>query len=230
LSISSALPRTVAASLPSTCAGASGEAVAALEFVAEDLTPGGAIDFTVDITSDELGPARVAATLTLRDNETDWVEVASRTYGFESNAEGWQVVQGTFNRTTVPGRGAQGSSSFLASSTAQSLQCDEVRSPALRLTASSTLALYTLYVTEPASTQWFDRGNLGIFDYATGTRSVVSPDGGRVYPASGAGGACITGGQAGWSTDPTGDTGAAWAVSTFSSGALLAAGPAGRKI
>jgi len=228
--ITSPLPKTVAASLASTCAGAPGETAAALELVAGGVAPGEAIGFEVKLTADELAPATVTATLTLGDTEADWVGVASRTYGFETDLEGWQLVQGTFNRTALPGQGAQSSSSFVASSTAQSLQCDEIRSPALRLTSNSTLALHTRYTTEPASTQWFDRGNLGIFDYGTDARSVVSPDGGRLYAASGAGGACVTAGQPGWSTDPLGDTGVEWAPSTFSSGTLLTAAPAGRRI
>jgi hypothetical protein len=58
--------------------------------------------------------------------------------------------------------------------------------------------------------QWWDRANLGIFQPATGQRTVISPSAGRLYNASGPNGTCGTEGQVGW-----GGSQNAWATSDW---------------
>ena len=92
--------------------------------------------------------------------------------------------------------GAGGSTGYLASSASLNNQCDQVRSPTIQLTATSTMSVENNYGIEGFDTQWWDRANIGIV--SGGTRSAVDPDGGRLYNASGAGATCATAGQDGW--------------------------------
>ena len=148
--------------------------------------------------------------------------MASQTWDFESDRDGWTLAQGTFDQA-IAGGGASGSAGYLASSVALDDQCDEVRSPAVRLTAGSTLALFTNYDIEAFSGQWWDRANVAILD--GGVRSAVSPDSGRPYNASGDGASCVTNGQDGWA-----DTASSWGSSGWSAAALGAAALTGRTV
>src|SRR5690242_18939802 len=93
------------------------------------------------------------------------------------------------------------------------------------MTATPTVSLYNQFATEPMSRAWYDRATLGIFDNASGARSVIVPSGGRTYLASGPNGTCRTGGQPGWAGPGTG-----WLQSTWTAADLNSASPAGRKV
>jgi hypothetical protein len=156
--------------------------------------------------------------------ESDLQNVASLTYSFEADTEGWQVVEGTFNRANTDG-GANGTSFYMGSSSNTADICDHVRSPVIVPSASTTLSLWNWFDIEALSDAWYDRANIGIFNPANGSRTLVSPDGGRTYNASGANGTCGTSNQNGFGGVMT-----TWAESTFSAGALGSAGLAGMPI
>lgn len=88
----------------------------------------------------------------------------------------------------------------LYSSSAVDSECDRIQSPEIRLSASSTLSLYNQFATEPTSTDSYDRANVGLFDLATGGRSTIVPNAGRLYTLNPGtpNGTCVTQGQAGW--------------------------------
>jgi len=200
--------------------GASGSA--SFDFHAGGLTFGDTLVFEVSVTSDETFPTIKTQTFTLTDAESDLQALASKTWDFETDLEGWTVVEGTFNQTTSGG-GANGSAGYVASSSLLDNQCDQIRSPALKLTASSTLTLENNYGIEANSGQWWDRANVGIFGDTN--RSSVDPDGGRLYNASGAGATCATVGQNGWA-----DVNNTWGSSSWSATALDSANYAGSSV
>ena len=104
-------------------------------------------------------------------------------------------------------------------------QCDQIRSPLIRLASNTTLSLYNQYDIESfynPTRSWWDRANIGIVDEATGDRTPIDPDGGRLYNAGGVNGTCGTSGQNGWA-----DTASSWAASTWSASALGASVIAG---
>ncbi|MCP4664546.1 MAG: hypothetical protein GY856_54875, partial [bacterium] len=152
--------------------------------------------------------------------------VPSQSYTFETGTDGWTTIQGTFNRSSTGG-GAGGTSWYEQSSASLDNQCDQIQSPVMVLTATSTLTLSNNYDIEPMYTnnEWYDRANIGIVDVATSSRTLVSPDGGRLYNATGTNGTCGTSGQDGWA-----DAATTWAASTFSAAALGSAGYAGEEI
>lgn len=200
--------------------------VATFDFIPQGLDPGET--FTVDITldADELAaPKTVSVSFSYVEGNLQFFPTKSIT--FEAGTEGWAVEQGTFNRTNANGGGAGGAGTFYFQSSANlDDQCDVVHSPVLRLTPTSTLALSTNFRTEPFDgSVWWDRANLGIYDPATGVRTLVSPSSGRTYNASGANGVCGTTGQAGWAgVFPT------WLASNWTSAALQAPTFAGKPV
>lgn len=169
-------------------------------------------------------------TVSLQNAESDLQTFGSKTFDFETaeGPEGWQVIRGIFDRTDVDG-GGNGTDWYLSSSDNVPDQCDQIKSPAIVLSGTSTLSLWNQYEIEAELSpgEWFDRANVGIFDIASGERAVVSPDSGRLYEASGPNGTCDTAGQPGWA-----DVNATWGTSTWSSGALGVAlgGPAGELV
>lgn len=215
------MPVAIAASLPSC-----GTAAAAYRFTAAGLTPRETLTLTIDVTSDELASLGITRTVTatFSDTEQDWVLRPSKTWSFESGMDGWQVVQGTFARTTTGG-GANLTSTYLASSSVVDSACDEVRSPIVKVSPTSTLTVYNQFAIEPISDAWYDRGNLAVYDLASGTRSTVAPSGGRTYLASGPNGVCVVAGQAGWA-----GPGPGWLPSSWTPADLGAAAIAGRRI
>jgi len=207
---------------PSTLAeGATG--TGSFDFTAGGLSFGDTLVFEVSVTSDEISPVVKTRTLTIENAETDIQVEASKIWDFESDLEDWTLIQGTFNRSSVGG-GAGGSSWYTRTSSNLHNQCDQIRSPAMRLTASSTLTVSTNFDIENFSGgSWWDRANVAFFE--DGARNSVDPDGGRLYSASGAGAVCVTAGQNGWAnSNPT------WASSSFSAGALDSAGRAGQTV
>ncbi len=185
-------------------------------FTAGGLSPGDAVEFRIDVTADELAPDVVSKTVRFVGAESDFVPVASRTWSFAADREDWQVVSGTFDHN--PNLGANLTTGFLQSSSLADNQCDVIQSPVLRLTAGSTLSLFNQFTIEagdPDVLQFFDRANVGVRDVATGARTNVAPDGGRLYNAGGPNGVCVTAGQQGWA-----GLGPAFLESTWSAAAL----------
>ena len=216
--ITTAFPAFVSPS--SLAQGATGSG--SFDFIAGGLAFGDTLVFEVTVTADEMAVAKTQ-TLTIDNAETDLQAIASQTWDFETDLDGWTLIEGTFNQTTLGG-GAGGSAGYVASSSNLANQCDQVRSPAFRLTASSTMTLQNNYDIEDFSSgSWWDRANIAIFE--AGTRNSVDPDGGRLYNASGAGATCATVGQDGWAN--VNDT---WGSSSWSAGALGSAGFAGKTV
>jgi hypothetical protein len=192
------------------------------EFNATGLSFGDELVFDVSYTSDEIFPTIKTKTLTLQNAESDKLFVASKTWDFETDLEGWSVIQGTFNQTSAGG-GANGSSGYVASSANLDNQCDQIRSPLLQLTASSTLTLANNYEIEANSGQWWDIANVAVFEDSN--RSSVNPDGGRTYNASGEGASCVTAGQNGWAA-----VNGTWGSSSWSATALDSVSYAGSPV
>ena len=187
---------------------------------------GDTIQCTINVTADEVGAPGRSCSVSLGPAESDLQNVASVTYDFESDDEGWEVQEGTFNRTNAGG-GAGSTSFYLSSSDNLADQCDHVRSPGILLTATSTLSLSTQFEIEAefSAGVWYDRANVGIYDPVSGTRTTVDPDGGRTYNASGANGTCGLADENGW-----GGVMDTWADSTWSATALGSAALAGQPV
>src|SRR6185295_18251566 len=137
---------------------------------------------------------------------------------FETNGnlEGWLVGQGAFVQATANG-GANGTTRYVRSSTATNGVCDVIRSPRVRLTATSALTLSSFFTIEGQTGGiWYDRANVGLVNQSTGARTVVSPSAGRLYNASGNAAMACVGGEAG--------TAASWASSSWTPANLNAAG------
>jgi hypothetical protein len=221
VSILTSFPAGIAATL-APCGTTRGGFV----FSATDLSFNDALVFEVRFTADELAGLERSARIRIEGAESDITAFASKTFSFETDMDGWQVVQGTFVRTS--GEGGDGTNHHLASSSDLSGQCDQVRSPLMRLAPTSTLSLWSSFDIEGAFTElppyifWFDRANVALSLESTGQRIPVSPDGGRLYNAGGTDGSCVTQDQDGWA-----DSMLTWAASTWSStqlGALVEPG------
>jgi hypothetical protein len=195
---------------------------------AVDLLPDQVVRFRVDVTSDQISPAVRSQIVQFGGTEGDNQFFATRTFDLETDAEGWQLVQGTFNRTNAAPGGAGGAGTFyFQSSTFLDSQCDEIRSPLMTLTATSTLSLQNNFDIEPFSSgSWYDRANVGRVNNSTGVRTVINPSGGRLYNASaGNFDACGLANNEGWAaSSPT------WAPSTWDAAALGSATVAGQPI
>jgi hypothetical protein len=220
-------PGVVVGTYPSTIAStlaACSTAASNVRVVAGGLTPGEDLTLRIDVTSDELIAQGVTRSLnvTFKDTERDYVFRASKTYSFETGLEGWQRVSGTFKQQTTGG-GANLTNTYIASNTLVDGTCDNIRSPKVKLGATSALTMYNQFVIEPMNDAWYDRANLGLYDVSTGVRTVVNPSFGRTYLADGPNGVCITAGKPGW-----GGPGPGWLPSQFSSADLGAASRAGK--
>lgn len=184
---------------------------------------GDTLEVDVTITNTEIAPATRTTRLRIGGVEGDIVPVPSRLYDFETDLDGWTVETGTFTRATTTG-GAGGSSFYLQSSGNLANQCDVITSPEVRLTATSTLSVFTHYDIE-GGTPWWDRANISVIDAANPI--YVQPDGGRAYnvPNGSANGTCGTTGEGGWA-----GTNNSWAVSTWTATSLGSAALAGRPV
>ncbi len=211
-----------AATSPSTLAQG-GTGTGSFDFTADGLSFNDTVTFQVDVTADQISPVTKSANLDVIGAESDLQAFASKTYSFEGGTEGWTVIQGTWGRTSSGG-GAQGTTWYEASSANLDNQCDQIQSPIISLSATSTMELWNQYDIEPQYTNgvWYDRANVGVSEVATGTRTPVNPSGGRLYNASGAQGTCGTSGQQGWADAQT-----TWGSSSWNAGALGSAGFAG---
>lgn len=214
VTVTSSLPKGVTGSL-SPCAAATGSIAVTAE--PQGLAFNDTVELRVDVTSDQLDPRVASQTLYINLVESDFDSSPSTTFTFESDFEDWQVVEGIFERTSAGG-GALGTSFYVASSASLADQCDHIRSPLIRFSANSTLTIWNQFDIEGFDNptgQWYDRANVGIYDPATGIRTPIDPDGGRMYNGSGPGGTCGTAGQNGWVDAMT-----SWAASAWSSSAL----------
>jgi hypothetical protein len=198
-------------------------------FFADGLSFGDRLDFRVRMTADQLNGLEREVVLSFGSSESDFQAFASKTFDFETDLEGWEVVSGTFDRTDATS-GAEGTAFHLASSNNIPNQCDQIRSPLMRLQPTSTLSLWNSFDIEPAFGLeglffWFDRASVGVVDPLTGGRLSVAPDGGRQYNAEGLYGTCATADKPGWAgSAPT------WAESTWSASALGSAAFAGEAV
>ena len=176
-------------------------------------------EFEIQGTSAQFGTTSLVGRVTLNGTESDFEFFSAKTFGFETDFEGWQIVSGTYTRETP---GANATLTHLASSSLAPNRCDEIRSPDIRLTAASTLSLYNQFATEPGADAagYYDRANAGIFDPATGDRTTIVPDGGRLYNASGTGGVCVTSGEAGWNGAGPGFLPSSWSAAALGAPAL----------
>jgi hypothetical protein len=189
-----ALPAPIAATV-ATCTIAEGS----FQIQPQGLTYGGTTDIVVEVTADELGAETRSKLIHVTNTESDLAQVATQTFSFETDAEGWTTTNGTFARQT--GGGAVGTSAHMSSSENLNNQCDVVQSPLFYLTDTSTMKMWVRYDIEPPSGgQDFDRANVSLVDAITGERTVIVPSGGRPYSVAdgSANGSCGTSGQAGW--------------------------------
>ena len=123
---------------------------ASFDLVGGGLSFGDTVVVEVDLSSDELSPSTETATFSIDDAESDFQFHTSKTWDFESDLEGWTLIQGTFTRSSAGG-GAGGSSFYVRSSSSSPLQCDQIRSPVMKLSATSTMTLYTNFDIESFS-------------------------------------------------------------------------------
>ena len=189
--------------LASCALGATG-----FDFIAQDLSANETVEFEVCFTSDELSPTQLCATLSTNVTESDFEALAFKTFAFNSDQDGWTTVQGTYARNG--GTGSNGNAGFMASSAFLDDQCDQARSPLMRLSSTSAVALSTnIDIEDFDGSQWWDRCNIGIVD-GGGVRTTIVPTDGRAYNASGGGGSCGIEAEQGWAgSSPT------WANSVF---------------
>ena len=208
------LPATISASLAAcTTSGAS------FQFQPQGLTYDSIIELIVEVTADELDGDTRSKLISISHTESDLEFVASRTFSFETDQDGWQTTSGTFVRTT--GGGANGTAAHMSSSDSLDGQCDIIQSPPFVMSDTSTLQFRLRYDIEPQSAgQYWDRANVGLVD-SFGQRTVIVPSSGRPYgvPEGAANGVCGTGGHAGWNgTTPSFPL--LWYSATFNQGAF----------
>jgi hypothetical protein len=220
LQVLDAVPIEVASRL-GVCEAAKG----GVAFLAQGLGFDMSAELLVTYTADELFPQTRTARLVYTHAESDFEPRPSRTFSFETDLEGWQVVSGSFTRASAGG-GANGTSFYVRSSQSLDNACDRIRSPLLRLSETSTLSLGARYVTEPPSFgEHYDRANLAVVG-DDGHRNVVSPDGGNLYnvPADAPLFTCSRESQPGWEGTNPGNP--AFSPSTWSAAALSPGGVA----
>jgi hypothetical protein len=197
--------------------------VATLSFYPRSMSYGDILQLEIEVAADGLFPATRTLAVEVRNVESDLAPVASRTYQFESdgNLEGWSIVQGTWTQAT-PGGGADATARYVRSSQALNDACDQIRSPLVRLSPTSTLTLWTNFDMEPFDgSAWYDRANVSVFDVEAGSAIPITPSSGRSYnigPGT-PGSTCVTFDETGW-----GGTQNTWASSTWNSAALNPAG------
>ena len=204
---------------------ACGEGQASFNFQAAGLAFNEVVTIEVEVTSDELSPQTRTGVFQIQSVESDFQNFPSRTFSMETDEEGWTVTGGTFVRTG--GDGSDGTFAF-RSSTLLDNACDVIRSPVVSMNANTTLSLESNFDIEPMSGgTWYDRASVGIVD-ASGVRTPVDPDSGRLYNADSSGpgnyGGCNEPEQ-GWA-----GTMQTWAPSGFSATALGSAGLAGQLV
>ncbi|MEP6993213.1 MAG: hypothetical protein ABI968_01735, partial [Acidobacteriota bacterium] len=207
--VTTTLPVLVTASLDE-CNSAQGS----FDFIPKGMSFGETTQLLIEVTADELAGGTRSQVVSVVGVETDASPVASRTYSFETDLQGWTITDGIYSRKAP---GANGTGFHLSSSEMIDNACDVIDSPTVRLTATSTLSLYNKYTTENPVPIPYDRANVGIRDLATNTRTTIVPSSGRLYdlPQPTINGTCVTNGQGGWS-----GTNASFAISNWNSAAV----------
>jgi hypothetical protein len=213
--INTPLPATIAASL-ADCAVGNGS----VSITPQGMTFNQDTQLMLTVTADELGGATRTQVVTVSNVESDFVNQPTFTFGFDTNFENWVIRQGTWTRDAV---GAGGSPFHLSSSHDLAFQCDVIRTPLVRLTATSTLSLQNNFQIEPTSPNGpYDRANVGVVDLGLGTRTVISPTSGTLYNVTPGPNPlyteCQQSGQAGWNANSPGYP--AFAASNWTSAAL----------
>jgi hypothetical protein len=212
-----------------------GEAQGAIEIVPGGLANDDVLQIEVEMTSDELAAAGLTRTarFELRTTEGDFRHFTSRVFDFESGLGMFRRLYGTYEPATEGG-GADGTAGYLASSSFADSSCDGAATPLMRLMADSTLELSTNFDIEPdtvAGAAGWDRANVRVRDFASGTQTLVEPSGGRGYnilPGSAGefSGACRDMPlQSGW-----GGTMDSWVASSFTAADLGSAEVAGNPL
>ena len=199
-------------------------ATGSISFQPRDMASDDTFVVEVGVTSDELGGVVKTGTFSIGFVESDLQSFASKNFDFEADENGWVVDQGTFVRTDAIG-GANGTTWYEQSSAFLNMQCDVIRSPLMVVDPASTMSLYTNFDIEPMSAgTWYDRANIGFLDTG-GTRTLLTPDGGRLYNADSSGpgtyGGCNEP-EEGWA-----DSMPVWDDSTWSAAAFGQVAPAG---
>lgn len=217
--VTTPLPSTIAGNLPSC-----GSATASFSFQPRDMAFNDEFVVAVGLTSDQLGGIVKTGTVAIAFAESDLGPVGNQTFTFETDTDGWVVEQGTFNRSSSGG-GANGTTWYEQSSSFLDQQCDKIRSPLMAASPTSTLSLFNNFDIEPLSGgTWYDRANIGFVDIA-GERTLLTPDGGRLYNADSSGPGTYSGcnePEEGWA-----DSFPSWAASTWSAAAFGQVAPAG---
>ncbi|MFK5854896.1 MAG: hypothetical protein QM503_02120 [Bacteroidota bacterium] len=179
-------------------------------FKGENLSFNDVIDFKVCVTSAELAPEVKCGIVSIENTESNDQFQASKTFSFETDYEGWTVNRGTFDRTS----GSAASGSFaLRSSTFLDNQCDEILSPLIKFSNTSTLSMQTNYDIENISGGiWWDRAHVSVFE--NNTENLITPTGGRPYNAT------VSSSYTGCNSQFEGWAGTAssWAESSWSTG------------
>jgi hypothetical protein len=205
---------------------ASGE----IDLRAAAMRHGDTLVLEVTYAADELGGEPERRTIEVRDVESDMTFRPEVAWSFEGGMDGWQVVQGTFGPQSLPPLGAPSaggapSRGYMASSSLADGVCDQVRSPRVRLTATSAVSLYAAYEIEPSSDKAYDRANLALADGSPGGRRVVAPGAGlRRYEVTGGNYSGCTSGQPGWNGIGPGWLDAQWSPADLDVTNLPAAG------
>ena len=214
------LPAPIAATL-ADCATANGS----FQFTLQGATPGQSTQIRIEVTADQLAGQTRSQIITIGPVEQDTQTVATRTYTFDATLDGWSVISGTWTRTAP---GALGTPFHVSSTENTPDNCDAIRSPAIRLKATSTMSLHNRFQIEPTDPAMgpYDRANVGIRTLDTGARTIVSPSGGQLYTTNGTGtgtyGACEQTNQPGWNGNSPGFP--AFNQSTWTAAALNPAG------
>ena len=193
-------------------------------FTPEGLTRGSGVEVSIDFDGDELFAAKSTSVFT-PPTETDFSFQSTYAFDFESDYENWLVTSGTFDRTNNP-PGGNGTDTYIASSSLADGQCDRIRSPQIRLTATTTMEMQTRYEIEEFGGQWWDRASVGLLDSASALTD-IAPDGGRLYDTDdtiGAYSACNMGSEGFAGLQPS------WATSSWSATALDSANRAGEAV
>jgi uncharacterized repeat protein (TIGR01451 family) len=217
-------PLTVTPSL-AICGTATGR----VSFIPNGLSFDETMDLVVTFTADEFAPQTRTALLRYTHAESDFQTQVSRTYGFETGLDGWQVLEGIWTRQSTGG-GAGGTAFYVRSSSGLNDQCDRIQSPLVTLSGASTLTLSTRYQIEPFDGSYhYDRANVALMDDA-GERTIVSPDAGLLYtvPPGQPFVGCGLRDEPGWNGTNPGNPGfsaSSWSPSALSAGGTLGGVP-----
>ena len=111
-------------------------------FKAGGLSPKDTLIFKVEVTAEELSSSRFED-LSVSSTEGDFQTFDSITFDFETDAEGWETIQGTFERSSSDG-GGNGTTWYEQSSANLDNQCDQIRSPVIVLSENSALTLHNI--------------------------------------------------------------------------------------